>query len=172
MLEIFAASPLQFIPTYIVNRMIPKSLDKAISNFYKSLKGFFGSMIAKLNSMKSSDNMLLSKIGEIFGISNSAKSSLDTKNYNKGKVDWDGKSRKALIEVIPSYLSKILSVLSGKAERIFDYDEGKFVDAKEVKDNFKKEKKRYVNNASSEVIDKIDEYMKYITFNTIEEQKN
>ena len=171
MLEMFMASPLQFVPTYIVNKMIPKSLDKSIKNFDNSLKGFFGSIIAKINGMKSSDNMILNKIGEIFGISNAAKSTIETKNYEKGKVDWDGKSRKSLIEVIPGYLSKILAVLSGKSERLYDYDEGKFVDSESVKKSFEDSKKRYKNDASSDVLTKIDGYMKYLTFNTVDEQK-
>lgn len=171
MLEMFMASPLQFIPRYIVEKTIPQTLEKTVDSFDKSLKGFFGSLIAKINGMKLSDNIIFNKIGEIFGISNSAKSTLDTKNYKKGKVDWDGKSRKALIEVIPGYLSKILAAVSGKAERLYDYDEGKFVDATSIKGKFKEDKKRYVTDASSEVLEKIDQYMKYITFNTVDEQK-
>ena len=47
----FAANPLQFIPNAIAAYLIPKSVETAMESFDKTVSGFFGSAIAKLNSM-------------------------------------------------------------------------------------------------------------------------
>ena len=39
------ASPLKFIPNYLINKMIPSTLEKSMEQFDKSLSGFFGSLM-------------------------------------------------------------------------------------------------------------------------------
>ena len=53
--------------------------------------------------------------------------------YEKGAIQWDGESKKALVEVIPTYLRRIESALTGEDERVFDYDKGNFLNIKDVK---------------------------------------
>lgn len=166
------ASPLKFIPNYLINKTIPKTLEKSMERFDKSLSGFFGSLISKFNTMgKDEENLITSTIGKIFGVRNSVKSSIDTANYNKGKVDWDGKSRKALIEVIPTQLSKIISLLSGKDEQIYDYDKGQFVNSKDIKKSYKDIRKSYSKKATSDMKDVFDKYMQNLTFDSFYEKE-
>lgn len=168
----FVSSPLKFIPNLIVNAMIPNTVEKSMKQFDKTLSGFFGSLIAKFNTMaKDEDNKFTSILGKIFGIRNGIKSSLETNNYNKGKVDWDGKSRKALIEVIPTQLAKIVSLLSGKREQIYDYDNGKFIDSKIIDDEFKNMRKTNVKRATGDMRDTFDKYMQNLTFNSLNEKE-
>ena len=167
------SSPLKFIPNMIVNKMVPKAVEKAFGEFDKSLSGFFGSLISKFNTMaKDEDNIFTSTIGKIFGIRNSVKSSIDTSNYNKGKVDWDGKSRKALIEVIPTQLAKIVSLLSGKPEKVYDYDKGAFVDSTEIKNMVKNMRKANSKRATSDMRDTFDKYMQNLTFSSLDEKES
>lgn len=169
----FVSSPLKFIPNLIVNKMVPNTLEKSMEQFDKTLSGFFGSLIAKFNTMaKDEENIFTSTIGKIFGIRNGVKSSLETNNYNKGKVDWDGKSRKALIEVIPTQLAKIVSLLSGKREQIFDYDSGKFIDSKSIEDEFKNMRKTNVKRATGDMRDVFDKFMQNLTFNSLNEKES
>lgn len=168
----FVASPLKFIPNYIVNKTIPKTLEKSMEQFDKSLSGFFGSLISKFNTMANDeDNIITSTIGKIFGVRNSVKSSIDTANYNKGKVDWDGKSRKALIEVIPTQLAKIISLLSGKNEQIYDYDKGQFIDSKTIRDSYDNIRKTNSRRATSDMRDVFDKYMQNLTFGSLREKE-
>ncbi|MGL5330396.1 MAG: hypothetical protein ACRDD7_14090, partial [Peptostreptococcaceae bacterium] len=168
----FVASPLKFIPNLIAKQIVPKAIETTFKEFDKSISGFFGSLVSKFNTMaKDEDNIIASTIGKIFGVRNSIKTELDTSNYNKAKVDWDGKSRKALIEVIPTHLSKIVSLLSGKPEQIFDYDRGKFIDSKSLKSDYRNEKKNYINKATSDMREEFDKYMKLLTFNSLSDKK-
>jgi hypothetical protein len=94
-------------------------------------------MIKKITGWKDvDDNPFLSTIGKIFGIESGVNDSLDMSNYNKDKVDFDGKTKKSITEVIPGYLAKILSTLSGQKAQVFDYEKGSFRDISEVKSDW------------------------------------
>lgn len=172
-LLLMVASPLRILPDFIINKMVPDVLDESFRRFDRSVSGFFASLMSKLNDMGQKDNPIISAIGKIFGISSTVKGDLDSSNYTKGKVDWDGKSRKALIEVIPTYLSKILSVLSGKGETRFDYDEGKFVEGKTIKDTLDKRKNSYQKNATSDMRDVFSNVMNNLMkFNSLDDKES
>lgn len=168
----FVSSPLKFIPDMIVNKLVPKAVEKSMGELDKSLSGFFGSLMTKFNTMANDeDNIISSTLGKIFGIKNSIKSTLDTSKYEKGKVDWDGKSRKALIEVIPTQLAKIVSLLSGKPEKMYDYDKGKFIDSSTIKKDFDKSKEQYSKRATSDLRSRFDEYSKLLSFNSLDDKE-
>lgn len=150
LLMAFAGSPLKMIPDMVVKLLIPKAIDESMKNFNKSLEGFFGSLLMKFNGMKSSDNIIFQKIGEILGINNSI-GTIETNKYNKGPVPFDGKTRKAIIEIIPSYLRRIESALTGKPERVFDMESGKFTSRDLVKKKFEDETGNYIRSATSDM---------------------
>lgn len=171
------SSPLSFIPTAIVNNLIPSMLSKTIHNLNNSFQGFFGSLMAKFNNMANENNedesIIKKYIGKIFGTKERTKGSIDTSMYEKGKVAWDGKSKKALEEVIPTQLSTIISILTSKPAQMYDYEAGKFVDMKNVRDNFKLREKGYAKTASSDIRENINEQIeKYLTFNSKEDKKH
>lgn len=165
------ASPLQEIPKALINKVIPKTIDKSMKALDESVENFFGSLMLKFHDMSNDDDMIKSTIGKIFGINNYVKG-VDVSKYEKGKVDWDGKSRKALIEVIPTQLSKIVSLLSGDSEKIYDYDKAKFVSAKTLEDIKNKGNKNYVDNATSDMKDVMDQYMNRMTFNSLDDKQS
>jgi len=160
----FASSPLKFIPNAIINKLTPKVIEKSAANLDKSINGFFGSLMTKFNSMANDDNMIASAIGRILGIRNNVKGEADTGLYNKGKVDWDGISRKALTEVLPMQMSKIISLLSGQAPQIFDYKSGKFVSSNILSQEYRKMRDNFAKDSTSEMKDQFLEYMKAIAF--------
>ena len=170
-LAMLAASPLKFIPEFLVKSVIPKTIENSMQDLDKSIGSIFGSLMLKFNSMASSDSFIESTIGKTLGIRSNAKKDIDTSKYDKNKVDWDGKSRKALIEVIPTQLGKIVSLLSGESEKIFDYDKGKFVKADTIKDDYNKKVKSYSDNATADMREFMEDYMKLLTFNSIDERK-
>lgn len=160
----FASSPLKMVTDKLIDKMVPQIVEQSVNNFNESLKGFFGSFILKMNTMTKDDNPILRKVGEILGVKNGLSNSLDSSKYIKGPVPFDGKTRKAIIEVIPTYLSKILSVLSGKGEKIMDYDKGRFVNASDIEKGFKDISKRNADTASSDMKEEFQKYMKLISF--------
>ncbi len=69
-------------------------------------------------------------------------------NYEKGRVDWDGMSRKALMDVIPTQLGKILAALTGEEEQRFDYKTGKWVKVTDIRGIYKKKLSESANRAT------------------------
>ena len=66
-------------------------------------------------------------VADLLGIRRGAvNTKVRTGKYNKGRADWTGKDAKALREVIPTQLAEIISILSGKEAKIFDYETGKW----------------------------------------------
>lgn len=172
-LSAFASSPLKLIPAMIVNKLIPDTLDKTMKQFDKSLSGFFGSMISKFNRMSTDDNsnIVVQTLGRIFGIEPNLKSGIDTSKYEKGRVNWTGKSAKALEEVLPTQLGKIIALLSGKEEERFNYETGKFVKYGSIKSNFKNQLGFYSSAGTASMKDEFMKYASFLTFESAEEKK-
>ena len=127
-INMLVASPLQIIPKMISKVIVPTIVRESAAEFDKSFSNFFPALLNKFNKMADSDNWFLSKIGKLFGFKPKNKTSIDVSMYNKGDINFNGITQKAITEVIPTYLRKILSAINGKNEMIFDYQSGKFTD--------------------------------------------
>ena len=145
MFRAMAANPLGTVLSFALPNLLPKSFKDSLDKLGKSLAGFNVALIKKLGSMKG--NPVRDFIGAMFGYDDTLKTSMDTSKYNKGKVDFDGKTRKAIIEVIPTYLSKILAALTGGFETRYDYERGRFVNRQQITSA----KREIVNDAAKSV---------------------
>ncbi len=154
-----ASNPIGIVATELMRMfgidLVPPRLKRGVSNVNNIIRNMFTGGISKLRGydftrMFNKSNGIGGALG---GILNNLKEALlpkyndhkiDTGNYNKRRVDWDGISRKALVEVIPTQLGKILSALTGENEMRFDYEHGKWVDThksyKEEQDRITREK--------------------------------
>lgn len=84
-----------------------------------------------------SDNALLRSIGDSLRIDRDMRSSVPTDKYDKGnRVFFDGMTKEAIINVIPTYLSSIVSLLSGRERTVYDYEKGMFRTLSYVKNDF------------------------------------
>jgi cell wall-associated NlpC family hydrolase len=147
----FAASPLEELMKAAVKQVIPKVLSSSMDRFNSTLQGFFGSLISKINGGYGSDNPIINWVSKIFGIDSSLNTDIDPSRYEKGKVAWDGVSRKALVEVIPGQLSKIVSALTGESPLVFDPESGTMKSITDIYDNAKNRVKNSANYAGSDV---------------------
>ena len=155
-LETLLASPLQYVTEAIVRGFIPKMMKDATKTFNQSLSGFFSSMIANINDME--DFGIKGMIKKIFGINDGKKTGIDTSKYEKGAVPFDGVTRKAIVEVIPTYLAQIAASLKGGSETRFDYESGRFVNVDTLKKRKADEEKRYSRMASYDIYEYTDKY--------------
>lgn len=134
MLLAFVGSPLKFLPDLLVKTIVPATIKKTAEAFDKTLGGIFPTLMAKAaKAGNDSDNPFIEMLGKIFGLDIKSKSSVNTANYNKGAVPFDGMTRKSIIEVIPGHLARIESALTGDKERIYDYENGKWTDIRDIK---------------------------------------
>lgn len=132
----------------LVKAMIPKIMKESMQGFNDSLKYALTASLVEARN-KSSGNILVELMKDIFLPKDGYKSTINTANYEKNQVAWDGIARKALVEVIPEYLSGIYRVLSGE-DKVYDYNSGKFMARAAVKDKFNKEKSDAAKEAAGE----------------------
>ncbi|MDD3122023.1 MAG: phage tail tip lysozyme [Candidatus Izemoplasmatales bacterium] len=132
--SMIAEAPLRGLTDGLIKTVLPKVLKESMSELNKSIEGAFGSAIMKITGLDDSSNGLLRGIANMLGFKGGLKRSINTSGYEKGAVPFDGVTRKAIIDVIPTYLSKIYTALSGKEERRFNYDTGKYVKISELRE--------------------------------------
>lgn len=152
--KVFTSQPLQFIPNFIAKAIIPGTLKTALSAFDESFKAFVPAVLTRIGDLVNNlddPTGLLQMVGETFGLRSKTRRAVDTSKYEKGPVPFDGITRKAIVEVIPGYLSKIVSLLSNEEAQIFDYDEGKFKKRSEIKSDHDSDVRRRALSSYSSV---------------------
>lgn len=149
-----ASAPLQFIPMALIDAAMGPKLKTYLKKLDKSVSGMFGTFIARMNAMAENSNNAVERFfGRILGVRENMKSEIDPGNYNKGAVAFDGITRKAIVDVIPTYLAKIESAITGANERYFNYNTGRFADIEQIKREYDDLKRNAVRGGFSEVID-------------------
>lgn len=154
-LKSIVQEPLNFIVKGFVNKILPEITKKSMEKIDETISGFFPAILMKIAKLSDSDNPILAAIGNVLGIKNRPKKSIDLSSYERGPIPFDGVTKKAIVEVIPGYLSKILSTLSGKPEKAYDYNKGSFVDVETIYKDFEDKKRSAAEsqfNALSDLI--------------------
>ena len=152
MLATFMTSPLEGAMKYVVNGVIPATVKAAAKEFDSSLSGVFGNIIGELGNARSkNEGGLLGTIAKFLGISTSVNRNIDTSRYEKGPVPFDGITRKAIIDVIPTHLRRIEAAITGRPEEMFDYRAGRWVKVSTVKKQYEDIKKSAVKRATSDL---------------------
>lgn len=147
-------SPVSTLLKAGVKGLTPKIMKKSMEEFNEYLDGFFSTMLGSLRD-KNVSNPILALLKDFFVPKSGYKKNIDTGNYNKGKVDWDGMSRKALMDVIPYQLSQIVSALTGRPQELFDYKTGKWIKSSTIKSDFEKKKDGYADSAGYEFVSEV-----------------
>ena len=123
-----ASNPLRLLSDAIVKRIFPQFIKTTLSEFDKSIRSFIPALLTRVTNLRSSTNPIFKFIGDVLGIKSEYKTSFDTDTYDKGPMPFNGKTQKAITEVIPGYLSKILSAVSGSSAKVYNYETGQFSD--------------------------------------------
>ena len=165
------ANPLGSVMKGVIKTAIPKVLKDAMSELNDSISGGIATALLNITKQKDSYNGFLSTLGNIFGLDLSVKKGINTGNYNKDAVPWNGKDHKALTEVIPTLLSKIYSSVSGQKEIRYDYSAGRFKSMKEIKRDFQRTKDRYVVQANDTIMPYLREGMSKVDFKNDKKRK-
>ena len=164
MLMALVANPLAAIPQFIVKSIVPITIKKSLETLDASFSNLFANFIARMNKGRDdpNSNPIMSFLGRIFGLKLDTKTSYDSSKYEKGPVPFDGITRKTIVDIIPGHLARIEAALTGKTERVFDYETGKWTTADKLEKDFRDRKRRNVRDAfwdsGEEVRDNINKY--------------
>ena len=158
-LATFAANPYGLMLDALLDKFTPKRLEQSLDKINKTLAGAFGSFITKMNGMAQNDegSFFSQFIGKVFGIQSKRKTGIDTSMYQKGKVDWNGKSEKALTEIIPNKLEKIISLMSGEQEKTYDYEKGQYISIGDLQKEYDRFADSFYKRASSDIVGQMSE---------------
>lgn len=150
------SSPLKFIPNAIVKMAVPSIMKKTIESIDEGIGTLFSNLNAKFNKNRRNDpygSSMLSMVMNFLGVETDDRpKKFHTDKYNKGPVPFDGIVRQNIIEVIPGYLRRIEAALTGTYERIYDNERGKWINVKDLKNQYNRERGNYANNAGSDLI--------------------
>ncbi len=121
---------------------LKKILKPAVGEITKGLDEAFSSLIpavmARINTFEKSDSKILEFIYKAFGSKVKYDQKVDLGTFHQGEMPWNGLANKTLTEVIPTYLRRIESAITGAPERIFDANTGKFSSVDQISKNFDK----------------------------------
>lgn len=134
LLATMLANPMRELSKVAVNKALGKSFDLASKSLNKTLENIVPTLIAKANAAaKKEDAGLAGLLGKIFGIKTGSTENVDPNKYVKTAIPFDGITKKAIIDVIPFYLRKMMSAMTGGEEAIFDYTTGRWTSIKAAK---------------------------------------
>jgi flagellum-specific peptidoglycan hydrolase FlgJ/phage-related protein len=178
-LEGFAKNPIGTAVSMAIKAKLPGVVKSTISTFDESVNSIMPAIIARISSFEDSDNPLLKQLSKALGYEQKIDKKVKLGDYEKGAIKWDGESKKALVEVIPTYLRRIESALTGQDERVYNYDTGEFSSMDQLRIDFDKklnekmsssyaydivrrqmEEKLNKLNASDDVIEKFNKSMR------------
>ena len=163
-LGMLANNPLAFISKGVVKKLLPDVIRDSMKKADNSIGAFFPALLTKLNKMSDSDNYISKTIGELFGFRTKTKNKPDLQFYKRDAIPFDGETKTAITEVIPAYLRKMLAVMTGKEEKVFDYNKRQFRSAHKIKEEYNNSIKNRALSPFNEVMSEMKNRLKAFEF--------
>lgn len=133
---------------------------RGFDRFSRNIGGMFATGMGRINawgrSAKGMNSWILGPLARMMtNFIPKSNNKFDTGRYEKGRVDWTGMADKALREVIPTQLAQILSAITGKEPKIFDYNTGRWVRPRDVSNSFRTARKNAISSSQSGFRDEV-----------------
>ena len=124
----------------VFNKMLPTELKTKLDKLNDIYGNIGGLAISKINGLKDSDNSVLSMLGNLLGTDKGVELSTNLKKDLTAITPFTVKTDQTINEVIPGYLSKILSALTGEEETYYDHNVLRFRTNKSMKERYEQTK--------------------------------
>lgn len=137
-LELYSDNPLMLVSDAILKALIPKSSMEQLRRTNAYAESFFPALLNKFADRgrlveSGESTSFLDTILGIFGVTERARSGIDITGRNLSEqAAFTNRTAKAVEQVIPMWLSRIYSAISGDPLQIFDYGTGRFSRVTEV----------------------------------------
>ena len=141
MIKSMLANPLSAIPGLMMSVAMGPMLKTSLKQFDDTISSIFGGFLAKMSFNANDENAPWYKqlMGKILGVKYLGKSSIDTRNTKNGPTPFDHQTKRAITEVIPGYLARIESGITGQPAKLYNDKTGKWTNIATVKKNFKQQ---------------------------------
>ena len=133
------ANPFKFFKDMVIEGKLNKwfGLDKFSQKIERMVGSTQDFANRQFQTMSLSSNATAKAVGRALMVKPDSLDKVATDKYDKsGKVFFDGATREAIVNVIPTYLSSMVSLLSGKERTVYDYNKGVFKTMSQVKQEF------------------------------------
>ena len=129
------ANPMGFVMDSMLPKLLPKVLKSTIESVDKTFADFMPAALSKLADAAWNTNPVVSILGEMLGVKEKRLNKIGAKKVTSDPAAFDGITRNAIVEVIPTYLRKILSAVTASPEISYNTRSGKY----DTLDNIKSE---------------------------------
>ena len=136
MKDLLVANPLEFVISgTLINLMGGDKVKRQLGKLQKTMSGLFGHFLNQMDKW-SNEGGIKGFIGSILGVNQSEKARVDTANFERGAMQFNGIAQKAITDVIPGYLARIESALTGQEERFYDMKTGRWTNVTGIRKQF------------------------------------
>lgn len=165
-------SPLSVPMKAMIKKAIPTAVKDAFESINDTISGAISTALVNLTQAKSGKNGgFFQFLGDMFGLT-VPDLKMDLSKYNKEVMSWTGKDHKALTEVIPTWLSKIYSGITGREEQRFDYNKGQFISASQIKKKYDNSYNAAVADANYSINEELEKNIDKIRFSNEKDRKD
>ena len=159
------------------NVLIPQITKDMAKQFDEALSNALSNGLMRAGKIGRSKGGIIGILSDILFPKENIKTTINTANYEKGPMQWDGIARQSLTYVIPTYLANISSMLAGVNDaddyQYYDFARGKFttkrINRREKEDRYRQQARRVGGdfrdiargkaNGNRQIEDEIDEYI-------------
>lgn len=176
MIQMIEDNPWQLLTDQILNTIVPKNIRQQMELTNRSMGGFFPALLQKMRDkgkkFATGEGGLDTLIASILGIEQRSQSTIDTayKGYLE-KANITGKTVRAIEEVIPMWLSRIYSAVSGAPLQVYNYSTGRLERVRDVISSTEHEAKDLVGRMGDSARHIMDRASRY-NFKTSQEKEN
>lgn len=177
LLELVQDNPWSLVASQIIQKVVPESVQKQMQRTNRNMESFFPALLQKLGERGRaaeegrSDNPFMDMMLGMFGIAPRSKSYIETSYENPiQQAAITSKTTRAIEEVIPMWLARIDSHISGGPLMVYNYKTGKLENAGRVLASYEHSTKDLVGRMGDSAYEILDRAAMY-KFDNNDEQK-
>ena len=150
--------------SFVMNKMVSADTKNKLDRLNDMYGNVGGAMMSMANRLKSSDNRVLSFLGELMGTEEGISKyvNLNKENLQEQTV-FDVMTKETINETIPGYLSQILSALTGEKLTYYNHESKQFEERDSIEKKYKHIQEDAINtnfkftSAMNDIFDKSKE---------------
>jgi len=153
-----------------IKQTIPKGITKSLEKADKNLEAYFENALYRVGDIGNdySKSSIMRFMGELLGAKRPNQKNVNMGNFHKEALSWNGEAQRSLVEVIPSYLASIESVLTKQEKRYYDMDAGVFRSKSSIEKQFYEDRDSTVQ---MEFYDSLNKMTTYLEDNMVQENE-
>lgn len=141
------SNPVGTVMKSVATSLIPGLAKKAVADMDKSLSALPAALLMQITGQKDNYyNPIMQVLGQVLGLNVESSRHVNTANFERGPMPFNGITQKYITEVIPGYLAKMTAALTGEDPLVYDIQNGKFKKYSKLSNEMRDEARRTTLN--------------------------